>query len=91
MFIVLAYDIRDEKRLRRVAKEMENWGLRVQKSVFECNISEKDLQHLKKRLLRLIDQSQDSIRIYFLCASCKPKTECLGVGEYYEEEDIVVV
>ena len=91
MFVVVAYDISDEKRLRRVAKEMENWGQRVQKSVFECELKERDFRRMRKRLRRLIDMREDSIRYYFLCRQCRKKIEVDGRGEYYEREETLVV
>jgi len=91
VFIVVCYDIRDEKRLRRVAKEMEGWGVRVQKSVFECDMKMKDFQRMRKRLLKLIEPERDSLRFYFLCKSCREKILIEGVGEYYEDEKILVI
>ncbi len=91
MFVVVAYDISDEKRLRRVAKEMENWGERVQKSVFECEMGEKDFRRMRRRLRKLINMKEDSIRYYFLCRTCRGKIEVDGRGKYYEREETLVL
>ncbi len=91
MFVVVTYDISDEKRLRRVAKEMENWGERVQKSVFECDFDEKNFSRMRKRLRKLINMQEDSIRFYFLCKTCREKIQVDGKGKLYEREETVVV
>ena len=62
MFYLVAYDISDDKRLREVAKLMEAYGKRVQRSVFECSLSKQrlaDLVHVSKmRMNRLEDKVQ---------------------------------
>lgn len=71
MEILVTYDVATDtaegrRRLRRVAKACEAYGQRVQKSVFECVVSEMDLEKLKHRLVQEIDTGQDSLRIYRL-------------------------
>ncbi len=71
MEILITYDVATEsaegrRRLRRVAKACEAYGQRVQRSVFECVVSEMDLEKLKHRLVQEIDTSEDSLRIYRL-------------------------
>ncbi len=67
----MAYDVATDspagrRRLRQVAKACEGFGQRVQKSVFECIITAGDLALLEARLMRVIDPSSDSLRIYRL-------------------------
>ncbi len=78
LFVVISYDISDDKRLRRVAKELLRWGKRVQKSVFEASLKESDFLKLKKRLKKLIKSDEDSVRFYFLCKSCRENIEFMG-------------
>jgi CRISPR-associated protein Cas2 len=72
MFLLVTYDVStvDEKsgarRLRRVAKACTSYGVRVQKSVFEMQLGQKEWVELRARLLSEIDAAQDSLRIYFL-------------------------
>ncbi len=71
MEILVAYDVSTESaagraRLRKVAKTCEGFGQRVQKSVFECVLSEAQLLQLEHRLQRVIDTEIDSLRIYRL-------------------------
>jgi CRISPR-associated protein Cas2 len=69
--VLIAYDVCtvDEKgarRLRRVARACEDFGQRVQKSLFECTVGPTDWVRLQARLLEEIDAKQDSLRFYFL-------------------------
>ncbi len=85
MFLVITYDVstRDEKagsrRLRRVAKACTSYGVRVQKSVFEMQLGQKEWVELKARLLDEIDASQDSLRVYHLENAAPGKIEHFGV------------
>ena len=71
MEILVAYDVSTELpegrvRLRKVAKICEAFGQRVQKSVFECVLSEMQLVQLEHRLRGVIDAEVDSLRMYRL-------------------------
>ena len=71
MEVLVAYDVSTEsregrRRLRRVAKACEGYGQRVQQSVFECSLSEVQLERLMQRLVGEIDQVEDSLRVYRL-------------------------
>ena len=79
MRIVVSYDISDDKRRREVAKIMEGHGYRVQYSVFECDLSMKQMRQLQKRLRPLVKaQEMDSVRFYPLPADVADKIEVLG-------------
>jgi len=76
MFILVAYDVSTtdkpgEKRLRRVARACEDFGQRVQKSIFECRLEPKDWVEFRTRLLAEIDEKEDSLRFYFLDAGVR--------------------
>ncbi len=71
MKILVAYDVRTEtaagrRRLRKVAEACLAFGQRVQKSVFECSLTEIQLEQLRARLLESIDEREDNLRIYRL-------------------------
>ena len=71
MLIIVCYDVNTEtgagrRRLRRVAKVCESVGQRVQKSVFECQVSLMQLEELERRLLAEIDVTFDCLRLYRL-------------------------
>ncbi len=77
MFLLITYDVstREERagarRLRRVAKACTSYGVRVQKSVFEMQLGQKEWVELKARLLAEIDPTQDSLRVYYIDQSGK--------------------
>lgn len=58
---LVTYDIRDDKRLRKVFRTMRNWGDHLQYSVFECQLSELDRLKLKAELKQIINAGQDQI------------------------------
>ena len=86
MFILIAYDVSTvdkpgQKRLRRVARACEDYGVRVQKSLFECQVGKPEWAVLRNRLLKEIDHKKDSLRFYYLDEGAKDKTEHHGVME----------
>lgn len=71
MYVLVTYDVSTidkagVKRLRKVARACEDYGVRVQNSVFECKLGAKQWVLLRSRLLGEMNQDQDSIRFYFL-------------------------
>lgn len=71
MMILVTYDVRTDetagqRRLRRVAKTCENYGQRVQYSVFECRLDQVQYENLVDKLLEIIDEEEDSLRFYRL-------------------------
>lgn len=78
MFVVVSYDIADNKRRRKVMKTMEGYGQRVQYSVFECRLGARDVARLRARLRKLILEEEDDIRFYLLCEQCVQRVQTLG-------------
>jgi CRISPR-associated protein Cas2 len=78
---MFCYDIRNPKRLRNVAKTLENFGIRIQYSFFQCEISKEQVEKLKKALLTKIDTKQDKLFIYPLCEKCSRKVKTDGKGK----------
>jgi CRISPR-associated protein Cas2 len=96
MLIVIAYDVNTEtkegqRRLRRVARACEDYGQRVQKSVFECVLRERDWVILKARLLAECDPSKDSLRFYFLDEETRRRTEHHGARPPVDFEGPLIV
>ncbi|MGO8674334.1 MAG: CRISPR-associated endonuclease Cas2 [Limisphaerales bacterium] len=86
MFVLVTYDVATvekagQRRLRRVARACEDYGTRVQKSVFECQLGQKEWVQLRERLLREIKTDEDSLRFYFLDEKAVQRTEHHGVGK----------
>jgi CRISPR-associated protein Cas2 len=78
MCYVVAYDISDDRRRTKVHKVLSGFGTWTQFSLFECFLSRKELILLKSKLARHLDESQDSVRFYPLCATCLEKVETVG-------------
>lgn len=80
-----------QRRLRRVAKKCEDYGVRVQNSVFECVVDNVQLTKLKMELLEIIDQEVDSLRFYRLGNNYKSKVEHIGVKMAIKVEDTLIL
>ena len=83
MLVLITYDVSTEdkagsKRLRHVAKHCVNYGIRVQNSVFECELDPAQFRLLKQKLIEEIDESKDSLRFYILGDIKKAKVEHVG-------------
>lgn len=91
MLVVVAYDIADHKRLRRVAKFMEDYGFRVQRSVFECDLSPAQISALEAGIKALIKRKADRVQIYQLCENCAGALENGPPSDYLKCGDIVVI
>src|SRR6266851_2816763 len=74
MLTVVAYDISDQKRLARVAKVCEDYGLRVQYSIFECRLDEDEFTDFWLKLLEEIDDDEDRMVAYKIDARCAKET-----------------
>ncbi len=84
MLVLITYDVNTEStmgksRLRKVAKQCENYGRRVQNSVFECILDQAQCVKLKAVLSDIIDESVDSLRFYYLGNKYQTRVEHIGV------------
>ena len=91
MLILITNDVNTQdkegrRRLRRVAKQCLNYGVRVQNSVFECIVDNSQYLILKKKLLEEIDDEKDSLRFYNIGNSHKAKVEHIGIKESIDVE-----
>lgn len=83
----IAYDIPDDSRRVKVANLLKSYGERVQLSVFECYLDEKLVEDLKARARRLLDLSEDALRIY----GVHGEVQVLGTGPVYGPPGFAVV
>lgn len=81
MIYMICYDISDQRRLRKTAKVLQDFGIRVQKSFFQCEISKEGLVKLRTALLEIIDLKKDYFYIYPLCDECTRKAQSDGKGD----------
>ncbi|SRR5579884_1933578 len=96
MLVVVAYDVNTEtlagkRRLRRVARACENYGQRVQNSVFECWIDPAQCVRLRAELVREIELDLDSLRFYFLGDNWKGRIEHVGAKPSYDPEGPLIL
>ena len=86
MRVLVTYDVSTveaagRRRLRRVAQACEDYGVRVQKSVFECQVGDTEWARLRDRLLNECKADEDSLRFYFLDETAVQRTEHHGVAK----------
>jgi len=77
-FYVVAYDIVADKRRVKVARALEAIGDRVQGSVFEAYLTPAELEKLLKKVGKLLNAEEDSLRAYLLCSACRTKVRTVG-------------
>ncbi len=87
---VIAYDIANNKRRTKVHKALSGFGEWTQFSLFECHLSPKELLQLRQRLDQLLDENEDNVRIYPLCATCTSRVDTIGSAKPEEKETIII-
>lgn len=93
--VLITYDVSTEtdagkKRLRKVAKACESYGIRVQNSVFECIIDMALLRSLQQRLIEIIDLEKDSLRYYYLGNEWRKRVEHVGAKVSLDVEGTLI-
>ncbi len=96
MMVLVSYDVSTvdkagKTRLRKVARECQNYGQRVQNSVFEVDVDYGTFLKLKNKLEKLIDEERDSLRIYYLGNNWKSRVEHIGAKETYDPEGALII
>lgn len=81
MFTILSYDIVSDKRRTKVMKFLKGYGTHVQYSVFECHLTQQQLQTVQQQLRKLIDLQTDSVRIYLLDTQAIQRIQIVGIGQ----------
>ncbi len=90
-FVLVVYDISNDRRRTKLHDTLLNYGTPVQYSVFECLLDEEGLARMKRATERVIRPRVDRVRYYYLCAECVAKTEVLGGVEVLQEEPKALV
>lgn len=96
MLVLVSYDVSTTDldgpaRLRRVSKACQNYGQRVQYSVFECIVDPAEWTMLKNGLIKLIDPERDSLRFYYLGSNWKKRVEHVGAKAAIDQEGPLIV
>lgn len=96
MLVLVSYDVATSsllgaRRLRRVARICQDYGQRVQYSVFECIVDPAQWTLMRSKLLDVIDDSKDSLRFYFLGANWRNRVEHVGAKPSIDVEAPLII
>ncbi len=91
MNMVVAYDIADPRRLNRVAKVMKDFGVRVQKSIFEVEVSPAAFREMRQRTEAVMELAEDGVKYFPLCDRCADTLVAIGLCACNEEDGPYVV
>jgi len=80
MFTIISYDVVSDKRRTKVLKLLKGYGVRVQYSVFECNLTTQQLAQVGQELRSLVDLQTDSVRCYLLDTAAVQRIQIIGIG-----------
>lgn len=87
MNMIVAYDIANPRRLNKVACVIKDYGIRVQKSIFEVSVDLKHFVEMKSRIEKIIDTSKDGVKYFPLCEKCIGTLEIIGKGIFIDPDE----
>lgn len=91
-FVVVTYDIPNDRRRTRLHERLKDYGTPVQYSVFECLVDDDQLAAMQRQVRSIIKPRLDSVRYYFLCRACQRRIEVTEAGaEVVTEQDEYIV
>lgn len=96
MLVLITYDVKTDtaegrRRLRKISKQCVNYGQRVQNSVFECLLDAAQCRVLQAKLVEIMDESEDSLRFYYLGNHYQTRVEHFGAKPSYDPQDTLMV
>lgn len=91
MFIIVSYDISDNRRRARLHRALRHFGIGVQESVFECHLSASQLWRMKAIIEKLIDPTIDHVRYYFLCEACARRNEATSASRTTSDPPVIII
>lgn len=94
MIIIISYDIIKQNKRNKIVRVLREYGKRVQKSVFECDVSEKDRLDIFSRLSKIMrdkKEEKDSIRFYKVCDKCLSQAKIIGEGKLEKRESYLII
>jgi CRISPR-associated protein Cas2 len=96
MLVLVSYDVsttdkKGQRRLRKVAKICQNFGQRVQYSVFECIVDPAQWTAIRQKLIDEIKPEKDSLRFYFLGANWQRRIEHVGAKQSFDQEGPLII
>lgn len=90
-FLLVVYDISDDKRRTKLHNALLDFGTPVQYSVFECLLDEKERERMKRKVAKVIRPKKDHVRFYWLCAECLQKVETTAGREVLHESKKAII
>jgi len=90
MFVLISYDIAEDKTRTKLAHKLRDFGPRVQYSVFEAEITEDERKRLHALLEKVQLGPEDSIRVYEICQACIGKVHIWGQGEVTRDKPFYI-
>ena len=90
-FIVVAYDISNDRRRTRLHNALLDFGAPVQYSVFECWLAPDEFKRMQAKVNKAIRPQKDHVRYYVLCAACAGRVQTTRAGELTKVEEVIVV
>ncbi|NET34859.1 MAG: CRISPR-associated endonuclease Cas2 [Cyanothece sp. SIO1E1] len=91
MFYLITYDIVKDTRRNKVAHLLEGYGMRVQKSVFECVLNQYQYDLLNRKLAQFIKPEEDQVRFYPMSAHTRRKVVILGMQPQRQVDDVAFI
>lgn len=91
MNMIVAYDIADPKRLNRIAKIIKDYGIRVQKSIFEVDVDNHRFQEMWMRVCAEMEPAEDGVKFFPLCEKCAGTVENIGLGVFIDPDSEYLV
>ena len=87
MNMIVTYDVADPRRLNRVAKVVKDYGIRVQKSIFEVTVDNRVFTEMKDRIEEEIEASEDGVKYFPVCEKCAGTLEVIGQGVFIDPDE----
>lgn len=91
MYIVVAYDVEDDRRRNRLHKGLKSFGFPVQYSIFDCIIDKDQFERMKEMVKKTIKEKTDLVRYYQLCEACQKRIEMNAPGIKVSEPKTIIV
>lgn len=91
MHVIVVYDIPDNKRRERLRKSLMTFGNSVQKSVFECDLTQRQIEKMERVIRAIMSATEDNIRYYKICNNCAREVEVFGGKSLEKTSNFYVV
>ena len=87
----ISYDIKNTQRRNQISKVLERFGIRIQKSVFQCDMPPVKMEEIKAALLGIFADKEDRLLFVPVCMTCCEKIISLGDGELLKSESFEII